>query len=255
MTQLLVSVRSAREAAAALRGGAALIDVKEPAYGSLGRASDNVIADVVRVVAGQRPVSAALGEFVDTFADDLPSCNNFIDYLKWGLYRCQDGEEDVWQDELDIAINHLAGQHPNPRVVVVAYADWQRALAPTPEKVCSFSITHRVGGFLLDTWKKDGSTLLDWLPLNEIQRLRERCHIAGVPIALAGSLGPEEINTLLPLCPDWIAVRGAVCQGRQRGAAIEQNKVRQLTILLASNSDRRLRPRADARESQNRIEI
>ena len=37
-TQLLVSVRSPAEALAALEGGAALIDVKEPARGSLGRA-------------------------------------------------------------------------------------------------------------------------------------------------------------------------------------------------------------------------
>ena len=37
--QLLVSVRSAEEARAALEGGAALIDVKEPSRGSLGSAS------------------------------------------------------------------------------------------------------------------------------------------------------------------------------------------------------------------------
>ena len=62
MTRLLVSVRSAAEAEAALRGGADVIDVKEPGRGPLGRADDAVIADVVRLVAGRRPVSAALGE-------------------------------------------------------------------------------------------------------------------------------------------------------------------------------------------------
>ena len=36
MTGLLVSVRDAAEAEAALRGGATLIDVKEPRHGSLG---------------------------------------------------------------------------------------------------------------------------------------------------------------------------------------------------------------------------
>ena len=65
MTALLVSVRSAAEAEAALAGGAALIDVKEPARGALGRADDAVIADVVRAVAGRAPVSAALGELRD----------------------------------------------------------------------------------------------------------------------------------------------------------------------------------------------
>lgn len=232
MTQLLVSVRSAAEAAAALHGGAGLIDVKEPAHGALGRANDTVIADVVREVAGRRPVSAALGEFVDTFADDLPPCVHFLHYLKWGLSHYEDWEDNVWRDELAIIIRHLAKQQPNARVVAVAYADWQRARAPTPEYICDFAATHPVGALLIDTWQKDGSTLLDWLSFGEIEQLRERCRSAGVPLALAGSLGVTEIQTLLPLQPDWFAVRGAVCQDRQRGAAIDEGKVRQLTVLL-----------------------
>ena len=64
MTGLLISVRSAREAEIALCGGADLIDVKEPARGSLGRAKGSVIRDVVLRIAGQVPVSAALGELV-----------------------------------------------------------------------------------------------------------------------------------------------------------------------------------------------
>src|SRR5438128_1572682 len=59
---LLVSVRSAAEAEIAIGAGAALIDVKEPSRGPLGRADDTTIAAVVKQVAGRRPVSAALGE-------------------------------------------------------------------------------------------------------------------------------------------------------------------------------------------------
>src|SRR5690242_18461623 len=62
LMKLLVSVRSAAEAQAALTGGASLIDVKEPARGSLGRADAATLTDVLRMVAGRRPVSAALGE-------------------------------------------------------------------------------------------------------------------------------------------------------------------------------------------------
>ena len=52
MTKLLVSVRCAEEATAALAGGADIIDVKEPRRGSLGRADDRVIREVMEVVAG-----------------------------------------------------------------------------------------------------------------------------------------------------------------------------------------------------------
>src|SRR5437879_2488209 len=62
---LLVSVRSSEEAAAALAGGAHVIDIKEPAHGSLGRADDQTVSAVLACVAGRRPVSAALGELVD----------------------------------------------------------------------------------------------------------------------------------------------------------------------------------------------
>ena len=225
MTQLLVSVRSATEAATALRGGAALIDVKEPSHGSLGRASDSVLAEVVRVVAGRRPVSAALGELMAGLdVPDQPS----LAYVKWGLADCRED----WQHLLCGAMRRLRERLSNCRAVAVAYADWQPARAPRPEEICSFAIDNAVGVFLIDTWQKDGSTLFDWLPLDAIEQLAERCRAAGTPIALAGSLGVTEIDTLLPLRPEWFAVRGAVCQGHRRGAAIDEDKVRQLVVLL-----------------------
>lgn len=229
MTQLLVSVRSALEAEAARRGGAALIDVKEPAHGSLGRASDEVIADVLRVIAGRRPVSAALGELVE--GEEAPPPSTRLAYAKWGLA----GTESSWRRMLCDAIRRMANQQPSCRVVAVAYADWKRSAAPHPEEVCAFAIEKRMGAFLLDTWNKDGSTLLHWLPLTEIVRLRDHCRAAGIPMALAGSLGAAEIGTLLPLQPDWFAVRGAVCRGRQRDAMIDERQVRQLTMLLRAD--------------------
>lgn len=225
MTRLLVSVRSAQEAETALHGGAALIDVKEPKHGSLGRAGDEVIAAVVRIVAGRRPVSAALGELADS--PDMP-VEPSLAYVKWGLAAAQED----WRSQLGGALRRLVEHQPSSRAVAVAYADWRRADAPTPEDVCTFAVEHSVGAFLLDTWKKDSSTLLDWLPLGEIERLRERCHARGVPIALAGSLGAREIGQLLPLRPDWFAVRGAACRGRRRTAMIDEGKVRGLVALL-----------------------
>src|SRR5437660_1345426 len=91
MAQLLVSVRSVAEAEAALAGGAALIDVKEPARGALGRADDDVIAAVVRFVAGRCPVSAALGELRESVP---PFAGPGLAYAKWGLAGC--GADPRW---------------------------------------------------------------------------------------------------------------------------------------------------------------
>src|SRR5204862_496021 len=62
MTGLLVSVRSAAEAKTALAGGADIIDVKEPRRGALGPADRIVWKEILEIVDGRVPVSAALGE-------------------------------------------------------------------------------------------------------------------------------------------------------------------------------------------------
>jgi uncharacterized protein (UPF0264 family) len=232
MTRLLVSVRSAAEAEAALAGGAALIDVKEPANGSLGRAHDEIIADVVVTVAGQRPVSAALGELIDTRDERFPSSVGQLSYVKWGLAGYRAHEPRRWQIDLEYAADYLAKWSAGCVPIVVGYADWQRSWAPPPADVAEFAVSTPPYGFFLDTCWKDGTTLLDWLTLPEIAALCERCHAVGMSVALAGSLGPAEIETLKPLQPDWFAVRGAVCRGSERTATVEADLVRRLVDLL-----------------------
>jgi hypothetical protein len=116
--------------------------------------------------------------------------------------------------------------------VAVAYADWQRAEAPSPDAVCAFAGEHRWDALLLDTWCKDGSTLLDWLSLRAIEALCRRCRAAGVQVALAGSLGPVQFAALRLVEPDWFAVRGAVCHRGVRIDAVDASAVRRLVGLL-----------------------
>jgi uncharacterized protein (UPF0264 family) len=115
----------------------------------------------------------------------------------------------------------------------VAYADWQRAAAPSPQQVCAFACRQRWSVFLIDTWLKDGTTLLDWLPLAELQRLCRSCRQDGVRVALAGSLGLSEVEALRPLQPDWFAVRGAVCRNGRRTESIDPDAVRRLSECVA----------------------
>ncbi len=223
MARLLVSVRSAAEAEAAVRGGADLIDVKEPARGSLGQASGEVIAAVCRQVRGRRPVSAALGEFRVRPLCDPPAGLAFV---KWGLSRCLARAR--WQEELAAAFDRVRQTRPGCLPVAVAYADWQPAEAPPPAAVCAFACEYRAAALLLDTCIKDGRNLLDWLTVAEVGQLRARCRAAGVRVALAGSLGRVQIGHLRDVDPDWFAVRGAVCRDDCRAAPIDPERVRAL---------------------------
>jgi uncharacterized protein (UPF0264 family) len=228
---LLVSVRSAAEAEAALEGGAAVIDVKEPAKGPLGRAEAATVAAVLRQVAGRRPVSAALGELA---REPQPGDVAGLAFVKWGLAGY--GAHGGWQAELTAAGRQVAASAPGCEVVVAAYADWQVAGAPPVDAVVAFARRRPGGVLLVDTYgKNDGRTLLDWLSVKEVGRLCRACRQSGVRVALAGSLGADEIRRLLPARPDWFAVRGAACVGRDRRQSVRAERVRVLVELLAAS--------------------
>ena len=228
---LLVSVRSVAESLCALEGGAAIIDVKEPRLGSLGRAADSVIHGVASAVGDARPVSAALGEWADD-ARTIPSCA--LSYVKWGLAGC--ARHPDWHTSL----MEKAVAHQHPQIVFVAYADWQCAQAPPVEEVVALACRRPGSVLLIDTHCKDAQfgkqrpTLLDWLPMPSIKDLRARCQESRVRLALAGSLGRTEIETLLHVRPDWFAVRGAACDANDRASAIQTEKVRALVELIRS---------------------
>jgi uncharacterized protein (UPF0264 family) len=229
---LLVSVRSPAEAAAALAGGAAIIDVKEPDNGALGRAGSDVLARVLRRVAGRRPVSAALGELP---ADevDLPTNLASLSYVKWGLAGWRE-KGSAWKDRLSHLREQVETNSPC-RVVAVAYADWKLAGAPSVLDLGRFAVGKRFGVLLVDTWRKDGRSLLDWMSLADLKRLRKDTRALGVELALAGSLTQATIEALAPVAPDWFAVRGAACTQGQREGKVEEQRVRKLVEMIESN--------------------
>src|SRR5436309_10226423 len=128
MAALLVSVRNAAEACAALAGGAALIDVKDPAKGSLGPAPAEVIGAVSDAVSGRAPVSAARGELVDRGEEAFDSSR--LAYVKWGLAGCTGRD---WAAGWRRCREAVEGS--GCRVVAAAYADWRRAGAPAVDEV------------------------------------------------------------------------------------------------------------------------
>lgn len=216
-TRLLVSVTSAEEAAAALEGGADLIDVKDPSRGPLGMAHHEAVAAVCGVVGGRVPVSAALGEWspdVLTAAAwhlELP-----LQYVKWGLAGYTGGP--AWgEDLLETRRQVPAGTE----VVAVAYADWERANSVPPAEVARFAKRFRFRAFLLDTFAKDGKSLLDVMPLAAVADLVAAVKRGGVPVAVGGSLKLEQVPQLVEAGADWLAVRGAVCVGGKRDAGLD----------------------------------
>lgn len=228
MTRLLVSVRSAAEAADAVAGGADIIDVKEPNRGSLGRAETSVWRDVVAAVGGKAPVSVALGELRDwrsagsEFTVDLAG----VRFAKMGLAGCESDAR--WREQLPQLWQSL------PRTVqpvAVIYADWRQAEAPSPEAIFELASESNVRHLLIDTFIKSAGRLLDHWPMADLSRFAAQVERQSQHMVLAGSLDAANIRQVLPLRPWAIAVRGAVCAGSREGM-ISESRVRNLKALL-----------------------
>lgn len=220
---LLVSVRSAEEARAALAGGADLIDVKEPARGPLGAADFEVAEAVVATVMGRAAVSVAGGEWETGAGTRVPAG---VSYVKWGLAGLKQRPR--------VAANAIRRCPPPTRPVLVAYADFQRAHSPATAELVELAIQLRFPALLIDTAVKDGSSLTDWIDLEPLTAMRLRLGAANVSLALAGSLDADAIRRLAAVRPDWFAVRGAACVGG-RGGSVCPDRVRALRAVIRSD--------------------
>jgi (5-formylfuran-3-yl)methyl phosphate synthase len=225
MTRLLISVRSVEEAQLALAGGADLIDVKEPNRGSLGAADAGTIEAVVRQVAGQASVSAALGELVEGHRLDAGLAGR-IQYVKFGLAGCID-----WPDWTTRWAQAVAKLPAGVRPVAVAYADWKTARAPDPRQVLEAGQAIACGALLVDTFDKSHGSLLDYWALAELDQFASAVRQAGMLCVIAGGLGLAEIAEILPLGPDYLAVRGAACDGDRTGR-LDIERIRYLSAVV-----------------------
>jgi len=231
VAKLLVSVRSAIEARAAVAGGAAIIDVKEPSRGPLGRATPDVWRQVRSVVDERAPVSVALGELNEWFVPGapvlIPWAGTHIAYVKLGLSDARPG----WQERWRVIRNQLAAAgSPAPLWVAVVYADWQKARAPHPDEVLREAVgVDECHGVLFDTWDKSGPSPLDASWKERTDRVRER----GRFLAVAGRIDVGAVEKLASLEPDIIAVRGAACVGGDRLGVVEIERVARLAEAAA----------------------
>lgn len=275
--RLLVSVRNCEEAEAALAGGCDILDVKEPTRGPLGMASRSVIASIAEVAACNGvSCSTACGEAVDSSAasqgflvDDGESDVTVasVEFFKLGPANLS--RESDWRRRWFSAWRRAAlafGDPENgstasgPHAVAVAYADWKRASAPSPDEILDTvaacqtaqSATETAGlqfaGILIDTFDKSSGGLLDCLSLAELEEFAARARLLTMRhtaerlqnseatyldggsrlfLALAGKLSSSDLGHLVSVRPDVIAVRSAACRNQDRQSAVDAEATRQ----------------------------
>jgi dihydroneopterin aldolase len=241
---MLASVASAAEARIAVAAGADIIDFKDPRAGALGALPAATIRRAVAAVAGARPTSATVG--------DLPmepgplraaveaTAGTGVDYVKVGLFP---GPGRV---ACLAALAPLCAR--GHKVVIVMFADRQpdfSLIAPIARSGCA--------GVMLDTAQKGAGGLTDSLGPDRLEAFVRQAHATGLLTGLAGSLGLAEIPGLLPLAPDYLGFRGALCRGSARTGRLSPEAVAAVRAAIPEHrtqpSGTRISPRLSSTES------
>tara|TARA_R110002111_G_scaffold261492_1_gene334521 strand:- start:34347 stop:35147 length:801 start_codon:yes stop_codon:yes gene_type:complete len=227
--QLLVSIRHRDEIAPALRGGCDILDLKDPLNGALGMVDAQTLRSISESLHAQPvavPVSMALGELLEWQEDrSIPFIPAEITYLKMGLSHTA-GQRNWHSHWLDVTKRIEEKNRTAFQWIAVAYADWKQAKAISPQKVLAAAIESQCAGLLIDTYSKQGQSLLDLLSLDELKALIEQAQSHNLKIALAGSINNENMVSLSEVSPDIIGIRGAACFKNQRTNGLQEQAVR-----------------------------
>lgn len=209
MTGILASVTSVAEAELALAAGADIIDLKDPARGALGALPDRTIGEIVARIGGRLTLSATIGDLPMDAARVAGAVARIgdlgVDIVKAGLFPGGD------RGGCLAALGAAASR--GRRLVLVMFADRQ------PD----FALIERcrdlgLAGVMLDTADKAAGGLRRHLDGGQLAAFVARAKAAGLLTGLAGSLAIDDIPALLPLAPDYLGFRGALCRaGRVSG--------------------------------------
>ena len=229
--KLLVSVVDADEARVAAAAGADIVDVKNPAEGSLGAPAPAVIAAVRAAVPAALPVSAAIGDMPNlpgtAALAALGAAHSGAAFVKAGLWGASTEADAV------ALLRAIKDAVPDATVVAAAYADARRvAHAPlAPELLPRVAREAGIGVCLLDTAIKDGRGLLDWLDPDALTALVAEAHDAGMEFALAGALRADDLPSVRATGADIAGVRSAACTDGARSGPLDGARV----MALAAN--------------------
>ncbi len=210
MTQMLASVAMVDEALLVVRGGADIVDLKDPRRGAIGALDLDVAGLCVRAVGGAARISATLGdppyepEPLAARARALAGLG--VETLKLALDRAS-------LERLAPSLSTLARE---VKLIGMLFADDEPDFDLIPDLAkLGFS------GAMLDTRRKGAGRLLTYLDVARLEAFCARCRSAGLTAGLAGSLEPPDIPRLLLVSPDVLGFRGALCANRDRAAHID----------------------------------
>ncbi len=236
--KVLISPINVAEAVIAHDCGTDIIDIKNidakvtvngVAGGSLGASTAEIIREVITTISDPKVIfSATLG---DLSGDDIPlapaRAQDFIgcgvNYIKVGLCDFENPEQAT---RLMKAVRAVCPKEIT--LVAAGYADAARFGGLKPNQLIKIAYQSGADMVMLDTFVKDGKTLLHALSPNELFGFTKAAHDCRLGVALAGSIGIDDFPILHVVGADVVGLRGAVCDQHDRTTMINPDKAKAL---------------------------
>ncbi len=226
--RLLVSVSSAAEAAAAVDGGADIVDAKDPRAGALGPVAIGVLHEIREAVAGRCPITAAIGDAID--ADDAE--RRSAQFAEAGVALVKLAFVAADAAALPAMLTRAVRGAGSSGVVAVSYADRQRAAGLSADPLIEMAAGAGARGVLLDTADKSGPGLCHLITAQALARWVAKAQQRGLSAAVAGRLTPGDLAIAAAAGADIAGVRGAACDGGRTGL-VSRARVQALVAALA----------------------
>lgn len=231
MANVLVSIRNEEEAKIAFEACVDLIDVKEPSKAAMGMVEYPMIEKIKNILPNGTNISMACGELMDFSSQDMLYPSGMLFY-KFGMSCCD--ENGSWLKNWIKVKKQIEDNCIKSFIVPVFYADQAKAKSLSP--LSGFRILQKYGlhAIMIDTWDKDGSSILDWISVDELSEIQNECESADIKLALAGSLDLEKACQIVRegIRPAWFGFRGAVCEGMSRNKKIDFKKAANLVCSI-----------------------
>ena len=227
--KLLVSVVDKTEALDSIKGGADIIDVKNPKEGSLGANFPRVIRQVKEVMPKNLELSATIGDLPNlpgtASLAALGAAVSGVDYVKVGLFGVKTSDEATTL--MTEVVKAVKEYDSSLKTIASGYADFRSVGCVSPLELPIVAHNAEADGILVDVHIKNGKdNLFSFLNDEQLKEFVTQTHNHNLLAALAGSLDTQDIQRVHNLGADIIGVRGAVCTKKDRLAGkIEPEKV------------------------------
>lgn len=211
--KLLVSVVDKMEALEAIKGGARIIDVKNPREGSLGANFPRIIKQISGIIPNNLELSATIGDLPNlpgtASLAALGAAVSGAHYIKAGVYGVRTVTEATrLMREVCRAVKDY---NSALRVIAAGYADFLKIGSLDPRLLPEIAAKVEADGVMVDVKMKNQGKLFELLNDEELEGFSNKAHQYGLTVGLAGSLDKVDVGRIHRLGADIVGIRRAAC--------------------------------------------